>query len=153
MADSFSNDIAKHPQIWHFVANSILLYYKGHISFGRFSDRRRAYQGGIPILFALDTAIPGRVNYPRIDCRVGLLAEKASLNSSRSQPLRQGLVQVYTGDGKGKTSAALGAVLRAIGQGLRVYIVFFMKGAYPYGERAVLGKMPGVTEASFGRKW
>ncbi|MDP2916882.1 MAG: cob(I)yrinic acid a,c-diamide adenosyltransferase [Dehalococcoidia bacterium] len=65
--------------------------------------------------------------------------------------MRRGLVQVYTGDGKGKTSAALGAVLRAIGQGLRVYIVFFMKGDYPYGERALLGKMPGVTEVSFGR--
>jgi len=61
-------------------------------------------------------------------------------------------VQVYTGDGKGKTSTALGVVLRALGQGLRVYIVFFMKGDYPYGERAILSKLSGVTVASFGRR-
>jgi len=59
---------------------------------------------------------------------------------------------VFTGDGKGKTSAALGVVLRALGHGLRVFIVFFMKGDYPYGERAVLSKLPNVTVASFGSK-
>ncbi len=62
----------------------------------------------------------------------------------------QGLVQVFTGNGKGKTSAALGAVLRAVGHGLRVYIVFFMKGKYPYGEFSTLPKLPNVDVASFG---
>ena len=62
----------------------------------------------------------------------------------------KGLVQVFTGNGKGKTSAALGAVLRAVGHGLKVYIVFFMKGKYPYGEFSTLPKLPNVDVASFG---
>ncbi len=63
---------------------------------------------------------------------------------------RKGLVQVFTGDGKGKTSAAVGAVLRALGHGLKVFIVLFMKGDYPYGEWDVLRKLPNVDIARFG---
>ncbi|MEE9366609.1 MAG: cob(I)yrinic acid a,c-diamide adenosyltransferase [Dehalococcoidales bacterium] len=63
---------------------------------------------------------------------------------------RKGLVQVFTGNGKGKTSAALGAILRATGHGLKVFIVFFMKGKYPYGEFSSLPKLPNVEVASFG---
>lgn len=62
----------------------------------------------------------------------------------------RGLVQVFTGDGKGKTSAAMGVVLRALGQGLKVCVIFFMKGAYPSGERNILSKLPNVTLATFG---
>lgn len=61
-----------------------------------------------------------------------------------------GLVEVFTGNGKGKTSAALGVVLRALGHGLRVHVVYFMKGDYPYGERSILNLLPGVTFQSFG---
>jgi cob(I)alamin adenosyltransferase len=61
-------------------------------------------------------------------------------------------VQIFTGDGKGKTSAALGVVLRALGHGLRVCIVFFMKGDYLYGERRILSELPNVTVAGFGSK-
>ena len=78
--------------------------------------------------------------------------EKTANNFSSSKPLSQGLVQIFTGDGKGKTSAALGTILRALGHGLRVYIVYFMKGDYPYGERNVLSKLPNVNMASFGFK-
>ncbi|MBA7606183.1 Corrinoid adenosyltransferase [subsurface metagenome] len=60
------------------------------------------------------------------------------------------MVQVFTGNGKGKTSAALGTVLRALGHGLKVFIVFFMKGKYPYGEFSTLSKLPNVDVASFG---
>jgi len=82
-----------------------------------------------------------------------LLVEEASERSSwPSKPLSTGLVQVFTGDGKGKTSAALGTVLRALGHGLRVYIVYFMKGDYPYGERRILSQLSNVDFASFGGK-
>ena len=65
---------------------------------------------------------------------------------------RGGLVQVFTGEGKGKTSAAIGNVMRAVGHGLRVCIIFFMKGDYPYGERNILSKLPDVTIISFGQE-
>ncbi len=48
--------------------------------------------------------------------------------------IRHGLVAVYTGDGKGKTTAALGTVIRAAGYGLRVYMLQFIKGSWHYGE-------------------
>jgi len=79
------------------------------------------------------------------------LTENVSANKlSSPKPLRRGLVQIFTGDGKGKTTAALGTVLRALGHGLRVYVVFFMKGDYPYGERRILSELPNINIASFG---
>jgi cob(I)alamin adenosyltransferase len=64
----------------------------------------------------------------------------------------QGLVQIYTGNGKGKTSAALGLVVRAIGHGAKIHIIFFMKGDFPYGELDSLLKLPGVTYQTFGHE-
>lgn len=61
-------------------------------------------------------------------------------------------MEVFTGDGKGKTSAALGTVIRALGHGLRVYIAFFMKGNFPYGEQKILSQLPNVTLATFGHE-
>lgn len=46
----------------------------------------------------------------------------------------KGYIQLYTGNGKGKTTAALGLSLRAAGHGLKVQIVQFMKGWIDYGE-------------------
>ena len=78
------------------------------------------------------------------------MAKEAATSPSSPEPLRRGLVQIFTGDGKGKTSAAIGAVVRALGHGLRVYIGFFMKGDHPSGERNILSKLPNVTMESFG---
>ncbi len=64
---------------------------------------------------------------------------------------RKGLVQVLTGNGRGKTTAALGTVLRAVGQDFRVHIIHFMKGTYPYGEQKALQHLPNVTVSRFGK--
>jgi len=61
-----------------------------------------------------------------------------------------GLVHLYTGDGKGKTTSAIGLIVRAAGHGLRCCLVQFMKGKYPYGEVKSLKKLGGVTIKQFG---
>ena len=65
--------------------------------------------------------------------------------------LKKGLVQVYTGNGKGKTSAAFGVAFRAIGRGLKVYIVQFIKGGFDYGELHVVDRLPNLELKAFGR--
>ena len=47
---------------------------------------------------------------------------------------RKGLIMVYTGPGKGKTTAALGVAMRSVGQGLKALMVQFIKGSWHYGE-------------------
>lgn len=66
-------------------------------------------------------------------------------------PLSQGFVQVYTGDGKGKTTAAIGLAVRAAGAGLRVFLAQFAKGQ-PTAELASLAKLAEqVTVRRYGR--
>ncbi len=66
--------------------------------------------------------------------------------------MKQGLVQIYTGDGKGKTTAALGLALRAAGRGLKVFIAQFAKGMF-YGELEALKRFaPQITLHQYGRK-
>ena len=65
--------------------------------------------------------------------------------------LTEGLIQVYTGDGKGKSTAAWGQALRAVGRGLRVCFVMFLKGETDLGEvRAAARLAPEMTVRQFG---
>jgi cob(I)alamin adenosyltransferase len=64
---------------------------------------------------------------------------------------RQGLVVVYTGHGKGKTTAALGIVFRALGRGMRVAVVQFIKGKWKTGERVFAERLEGLEFHVMGR--
>jgi|SRR5215467_12823197 len=63
----------------------------------------------------------------------------------------RGLLLVYTGQGKGKTTAALGIVFRALGRGMRVAVVQFIKGKWRTGERQFAETIPGLTFLVMGR--
>ncbi|MDB5725944.1 MAG: cob(I)alamin adenosyltransferase [Novosphingobium sp.] len=60
--------------------------------------------------------------------------------------VEKGLLIVHTGNGKGKTSAALGMVVRAIGHGMKVGVIQFVKGAMETGEKAVFDRFPDQIE-------
>jgi cob(I)alamin adenosyltransferase len=62
----------------------------------------------------------------------------------------RGTVQLYTGNGKGKTTAAIGQAVRAVGHGMRVVIIQFMKGRL-YGELAVADRLEELTIEQYGR--
>ncbi len=72
-----------------------------------------------------------------------------TLGGSKLEP--QGLIHVYTGDGKGKTSAAFGLALRAIGRGLKVYVIQFIKGGFDCGELYIVRDLPNLKLKAFGR--
>jgi cob(I)alamin adenosyltransferase len=67
--------------------------------------------------------------------------------------LERGCVQVYTGNCKGKTTAALGLALRAVGRELMVCMIQFMKGGGPYGEHLAAERLaPYLTIIQTGRE-
>lgn len=66
-------------------------------------------------------------------------------------PSKLGLVQVYTGEGKGKTSASLGLSLRALGQGFSTYIIQFMKSGDTGELFSVKKYIPNIKIAQFGK--
>lgn len=63
-----------------------------------------------------------------------------------TKTVEKGLVIVHTGPGKGKTSAALGMAVRAIGHEMKVGVVQFVKGAMATGEKAVFDRFPDLIE-------
>lgn len=65
--------------------------------------------------------------------------------------MEKGYIQVYTGNGKGKTTASLGLAIRAAGHGMKVKIIQFMKGRYDYGELQALKRHPEISLEQFGR--
>jgi cob(I)alamin adenosyltransferase len=66
--------------------------------------------------------------------------------------MEKGLIQVYTGNGKGKTTAALGLAFRAVGHGMKVLVVQFMKGTVQRGEWEAAKKLsPNLTLIQVGR--
>ncbi len=64
---------------------------------------------------------------------------------------RKNRILIFTGDGKGKTTAALGMVLRASGHGMRTLFLQFMKANDAVGELAALKHLPGVEAIQMGR--
>jgi cob(I)alamin adenosyltransferase len=60
--------------------------------------------------------------------------------------MKKGLLIVNTGDGKGKTTAALGLAMRAAGHGLKVCFIQFIKGSWKYGELDAVKKFAGTID-------
>jgi len=60
------------------------------------------------------------------------------------------MIHVYTGSGKGKTTAAIGAAIRAAGAGMNIFIAQFVKGMH-YSELEILQKLPNIAIEQFGR--
>ena len=78
--------------------------------------------------------------------------QKAARDKILARKTREkGLLMVHTGKGKGKTTAAMGLVMRALGHGMKVGIVQFVKGTWETGERVVLEKFADqITIAVMG---
>jgi cob(I)alamin adenosyltransferase len=71
--------------------------------------------------------------------------QKEAFEERKAKATREkGLIVVHTGAGKGKTTAALGLAFRALGQGMKVGIVQFIKGAIPTGEAALAARLAGL---------
>ena len=80
-----------------------------------------------------------------------LIKSVDNLTSSHNMnAVKSGRIQVYTGNGKGKTTASLGLALRATGHGMKVKIIQFMKGSTAYGELVSVKKL-GIIVVQYGR--
>lgn len=81
------------------------------------------------------------------------MTEKRNAGYEKKQAkatLEKGLVIVITGTGKGKTTSALGMGLRAVGHGMKLGVVQFIKGAKPTAERTLFEQFPNVDWFTIG---
>jgi len=121
--------------------------------------RRRPFPPAPPEPFLVSVPSGGvrtfrsRRREPLLDTRHtaphGAAATERAGGPDTPAPSTRGYVHVYTGEGKGKTTAAFGLALRAAGHGKRVYIGQFMKGR-PYGEISALADHPLIVVEQFG---
>ncbi|MBI2875395.1 MAG: cob(I)yrinic acid a,c-diamide adenosyltransferase [Candidatus Tectomicrobia bacterium] len=77
--------------------------------------------------------------------------ERANLEAENDKKSKKGLIIVHTGDGKGKTTAALGLAFRALGQGFKVAMIQFIKGLTHYGELESAKQFPNFELIPMGR--
>jgi cob(I)alamin adenosyltransferase len=76
-----------------------------------------------------------------------MVRQKDAFEARKARATQEkGLIIVHTGAGKGKTTAALGLAFRALGQGMKVGIVQFIKGAIPTGEAALAARLAPALE-------
>jgi len=60
------------------------------------------------------------------------------------------MIHVYTGNGKGKTTSALGLIIRALGHNWKICLIQFLKGDWKYGELNILQKFAGIDIFKYG---
>jgi cob(I)alamin adenosyltransferase len=79
--------------------------------------------------------------------RQRMIRQKDAFEARKARATQEkGLIIVHTGAGKGKTTAALGLAFRALGQGMKIGIVQFIKGAIPTGEAALAARLVPTLE-------
>jgi cob(I)alamin adenosyltransferase len=84
--------------------------------------------------------------------RQRMIRQKEAFEARKARATEEkGLIVVHTGAGKGKTTAALGLAFRALGQGMKVGIIQFIKGAIPTGEAALAARLgPSLVMHTMG---
>ena len=92
---------------------------------------------------------PGVPDEAAVNARANEKARKRKAARDRmlaTKTIERGLLIVHTGKGKGKSTAAFGLAARAVGNGLKVGVVQFVKGVWKTGEREVFARFPDLIE-------